>query len=84
MLDRSHTHHEELVEIRADDGDVAKPLQRRRRRVLGELEDARVEVEPGQLSVCEAAMDSGRCGGFGRYLRLGQFLDLQLFSPPIA
>ena len=44
-------HHEELVEIRGDDRDELHPLEKRERRVLGELEQPCVELDPRELTV---------------------------------
>ena len=44
-------HHEELVEVRGVDREELDALEQRRRLVLGQLEHAVVEVEPGQLAV---------------------------------
>ena len=46
-----HPHHEELVQVRLPDRAELDPLQQRHRGVLGELQDAIVEVEPGELAV---------------------------------
>ena len=43
--------HEELVEVGDEDGEELHPLHQRQRLVAGELEDAVVELEPGQLAV---------------------------------
>src|SRR5207244_763755 len=45
------TNHEELIEIRLPDRAELDPLHERHRRVLGELQDPVVEVEPGELAV---------------------------------
>ena len=42
---------EELVEIGAGDGEELRALQEHTRLILGELEDARVVVEPAQMAV---------------------------------
>ena len=41
-----HAHHEELVEVAREDGQELRALEQRLRLVLGQLEYARVEVEP--------------------------------------
>ena len=46
-------HHEELVEVALIDGGEGQTLAQRHCRVLGLLEDAFVEFEPGQLPVHE-------------------------------
>ena len=43
--------HEELVEVRAEDGEELEPLQQRHGRVLGLFEHAAVELEPAQFAV---------------------------------
>ncbi len=54
-------HHEELVQVRREDGAELDPLEQRLRLVPGEVEDARVELDPRQLAVekpifgCEVA-----------------------------
>ena len=45
--------HEELVEVRAEDGQELDPLEQRDGRVLGLLEHTAVELEPGQLAIDE-------------------------------
>ena len=49
----------ELVEVGGADRDEAQPLQQRMARVLRLLQHTRVEVEPGQFAVDEAAGLSG-------------------------
>ena len=74
--------HEELVEVGLVDRAELDPLQQRHRRVLGELQDALVEVEPGELAV---EVERGvlevdrrrrrrrrRCAGVDRDLRRGR------------
>src|ERR1700694_1470553 len=46
---------EELVEITAEDGKKLRALQKRRGRVLGERQDAVVEVEPAELAIDQLA-----------------------------
>jgi hypothetical protein len=46
-----HPHHHELVQVGLPDGGELRPLEQRHGRVLGELKDAVVEVEPGELTV---------------------------------
>ena len=52
-------HLEELVEVLAEDGEELGPLEQRDAVVLGQREDAGVEVEPRELPVQEAL---GRVG----------------------
>ena len=47
-------HLEELVEVLAEDGEELGPLEQRQAVVLGQGEDAGVEVEPRELAVQEA------------------------------
>ena len=44
-------HHEELVEVRAEDADELESLEQRDARIEGLLEDAPVKLEPGKLAV---------------------------------
>src|SRR6187401_3281638 len=57
VLDVTHqpgdAHHEELVEVRGDDGRKLDPLEERHRVVAGFLEHAIVEREPRQLAIEE-------------------------------
>jgi hypothetical protein len=53
-LQAGHPHHEELVEVVGEDRREAHALEQRLPVVLGQLEDALVEAEPGQLAVEEA------------------------------
>ena len=53
-LQPGDAHHVELVEVAGEDRQELHPLQQRQRLVLGELQDAGVEVQPGQLPVQEA------------------------------
>src|ERR1700730_11996941 len=46
---------EELVEIPAEDGKKLRAFQQRRGRVLGERQDAVVEVEPAELAIDQLA-----------------------------
>src|SRR5580765_2905492 len=50
-LEPGDADHEELVQVRAEDGKELDALEQRDRRVLGLLEDPAVELEPGQLPV---------------------------------
>ena len=51
LLQAGYPDLEELVEVRAEDREELRPLEQGQRRVLGEREHARVEVEPGELAV---------------------------------
>ena len=51
LLQRADLRHDELIEIRRKDAEKAQPGRQRRTGILGELEDARVELEPRQLRV---------------------------------
>ena len=50
-LEAGHPHHEELVQVRAEDRKELDPLEERHRFVLGFLEHAAVELEPRQLAI---------------------------------
>ena len=52
-LEPGHAHHEELVEVRADDRKELDPLEQRYGRILGLFEDPAIELEPRQLAVDE-------------------------------
>ena len=52
-LQLRHPDHEELVQVRAEDGQELHPLEKRDRGVLGLLEHPAVELEPGELAVDE-------------------------------
>ena len=54
-----HPYHEELIEVRADDGREAKSLERRHRRVGRLGQHAVVEMEPAQVAVIEAFGEQG-------------------------
>ena len=60
VVHAGHADHEELVEVRDEDGQELHPLHQRQRLVLGELQYAVVEVEPGELAVEVTAMASAR------------------------
>ena len=77
-LEAGDPHHEELVEVAREDRQELGALEQRQLAVLGELEDALVEGEPGQLAVQEpvvgqrlldARQDGGGVVGRGSYLR---------------
>ena len=51
VLEVRDAHHEELVEVRLPDRAELDPLEQRNVLVLGQLEDAVVELEPGELAV---------------------------------
>ena len=50
-LEPGHADHEELVQVRAEDGEELDALEQRHRGVLGFLEHPAIELEPGQLAV---------------------------------
>jgi hypothetical protein len=58
-LEPGHAHHEELVQVGAEDGEELHPLQQRDAGILGLLEHPAVELEPGQLSVDETGIGHG-------------------------
>ena len=63
VVEVRHPDHVELVEVRLPDRAELDPLDERHRRVLGELEDAVVEVEPGELAIeVEGRSPRGRGG----------------------
>ena len=51
VVQAGHAHHEELVEVVRVDRAELQALEQRDARVLGELEHALVELEPGELAV---------------------------------
>src|SRR3984893_8725761 len=53
LFQAADTNLEELVEITAEDGKELRALEKRRGRVLGERQDAVVEVEPAELAIDE-------------------------------
>ena len=73
-LEPSDAHHEELVEVAREDGDELRALEHGELGVLGELEDALVEGEPGELAVEEAigreGAGLGLDGGHGGLVQL--------------
>ena len=58
-LETGHADHEELVEVRAEDGQELHALEQGRGGVLGLLQHAAVELEPGQLPIDEAVVGHG-------------------------
>ena len=72
-LEAGDANHEELVEVRGEDGEELGPLERQGRLVLGQLEHPGVEVQPGELAVEESL---GRQVGVENR-RLGRFERLQ-------
>ncbi len=50
-LEAGHPHHEELVEVAGEDRHEPGAFEQRKIPVRGQLEHARVEVQPGQLTV---------------------------------
>ena len=53
LLQAPHPLHEELVEVRIEDGDELQPLEQRIGRVLGLVQHAGVELQPRELPVEE-------------------------------
>ena len=51
LLQAADADHEELVEVRAEDGEELEPFQQRHGRVLRLFQDAAVELQPAQLAV---------------------------------
>ncbi len=73
-LEPCNANHEELVEVRREDGAELQALEQGDVLVLSELEDARVEVEPGELPV-EKTLADARCScAGGHYLSCGSSL----------
>ena len=71
-LEARHPHHEELVEVRAEDGEELDALEERHRFVGGLLEHAGVELEPRQLAIDEAlGVNRGRHAHDGDRLGAG-------------
>ena len=60
LLDPRDTHLEELVEVRAGNGEELHPFQQGNRRIQGLIEDALVELQPAQLAIEEARRRQGR------------------------
>ena len=58
IVESRDAHHEELVEVRRVDRAELHALEQRRGRILGDLEDAVVEVQPRELAV-EVELGSG-------------------------
>jgi hypothetical protein len=77
LLEAAHALHEELVEIGAHDGEKLDPFQQGRPRVLGLVEHAPVERQPGQLAV-EVPLRRGqvrrRGDGCARFRKWFQYL----------
>ena len=55
-LEARDAHHEELIEIVGDDGEIAGALEQWDVFIFRELEDAVVEREPGQLAIEETVV----------------------------
>ena len=62
VVQAGHAHHEELVEVGRVDREELHALEQRRALVLGQLEHALVELEPGQLAVRRRARASRASG----------------------
>jgi hypothetical protein len=58
-LEPGHADHEELVEVRAEDGEEFHPLEEGHARVLRLFEDAPVELEPGELPIDQIRITHG-------------------------
>lgn len=59
ILQPGDTDLEELVQVAAEDGQELRPLQQWRVGIGGDVEDALVELEPGQLAVGETCHIAG-------------------------
>ncbi len=57
VVDAGDADHEELVQVGDEDREELQALDQRQRLVLGELQDAVVEVEPRQLAIDEQGAD---------------------------
>ena len=55
-LEAGHPHHEELVQVAREERDRPHPLEQGQADVLGHLEQAQVEAQPGELAVEEAVL----------------------------
>jgi hypothetical protein len=51
LLESADAFHEEPIQIGADNGDVFEAFQKRRALVLGLMQDAVIELQPGQFSI---------------------------------
>ena len=56
-LEAGHPDHEELVEVAGEDRQETGPLQQREALVLGQLQHALVEPQPGELAVQEPVVE---------------------------
>jgi hypothetical protein len=56
-LEAGHADHEELVEVAGEDRGEPDPLEERLLVVLGQLEHALVEAQPGELTVEEPVLE---------------------------
>ena len=70
-LEAGDADHEEFVEVVGRDRQEAHPLEQRMVGVLGLLQHAPVELQPGQFAVDEAAGTAGQAVGRRRRGRLG-------------
>jgi hypothetical protein len=74
-----HPDHEELVLVRGVDGAKPDPLQQGHRRILGQLQHALVEIDPGELAI-EVELGVGEVDGPGRLDRRSRLC--RLFEHP--
>ena len=68
LLQAADAHHEELIEIRGEDGQELEPFEQRHRRVLRFFEDAAIEFQPAQFAV-DVELGIVKIGNGGRRLR---------------
>ena len=59
VIERTHPHHEKLVQIAAVDGSELHPLRQRNRFFLAQGQHAPVKIQPAQLPVDEYALTLG-------------------------
>ena len=64
-LEPGDTHHEELVEVRGEDGQELCPFEQGQRGVFCQRQNPGVEVEPTQFPVQVTVFGKVRCGGGG-------------------
>src|SRR5262249_59173530 len=55
LVDPRHADHEELVEVRAENGEELDPLEERDPPVARLVEDAGIELQPRELAIDEEA-----------------------------
>ena len=68
-------HHVEFIEVGGGDGQKAQALEQRVAEIVRLLQDAAIELQPGQLAIEIARRTSGRCRGRRRLDRGFFFLQ---------